>query len=91
MHSLCCVLPIICFFIGLTTAGQYLSIVHEYEIYLVAINLIAIGVGYYMYYLHKYSTCNHKYCHSNKKPLLIISGISLILLVFPLIYHALTN
>jgi uncharacterized membrane protein len=87
MHSLCCVMPVICFLIGLTTVGHFMEIFHEFEWIFIILNVVAIAAGFYMYYLHNYSGCNHRHCHPSKKPFWIISGISLSLLVVPHIYH----
>ena len=90
-HSVCCILPVIFFTIGLTSAGQYLEFMHGYENVMILVNLSAITFGYYMFYLHKYSSCDHKHCHTSKKPFWIITIISLILLVIPEVYKSITH
>jgi hypothetical protein len=80
-HSLCCVLPVICFFIGFISAGQYFDSFHKYETVLVVINIVAIAYGFYMYYLHDLSACDHKHCHTNKTPFWIVTIISLLMII----------
>lgn len=86
-HSLCCVMPVICFVIGLTSMGHYLEFMHEYEGLLIVLNLVSIAVGYYMYYLYKKSSCSHKHCHPSRKPFWIITVSSILLMIIPILYE----
>jgi hypothetical protein len=89
MHSLCCVLPVVCFLIGLTSVGEYFNIFHQYEWLFITLNLISIGVGFFLFEFHKRkSSCNHVVCHhSSRKSFWIISIISLALIIIPHIYE----
>lgn len=84
-HSFCCVLPIICFFIGLTSIGEYLTIFHEYEWVFITLNLLAIVGGFFLFQIHKTkSSCTHDNCnHLSKKSYWIITSISIFLIIVP--------
>ncbi len=86
-HSLCCIMPIICFMIGLTSIGQHVEVIHQYEGLLIILNVLSIVFGYYMYYLHRQSKCSHKHCHSSKKPFWFITIMSILLIIIPHIYE----
>ncbi len=52
-HTICCVVPVLMFLIGVTTTFQFTNFIHEYKWYVYGLNLLLIGFGFYSNYLHK--------------------------------------
>jgi hypothetical protein len=64
-HSFCCGLPLIGVLVGVNGIGYFL---HEYEVYIILLNIALIVFGYYVHYHHKKkSNCSHKHCTSKEK------------------------
>jgi len=87
-HSFCCILPLICFLLGFSSASSYFEFIHPYENYIFGLNIFLIIAGYYVHYIHKIkSKCDHQHCHSNsgKVTYWIITFISIIIMVWNIV------
>lgn len=51
-HSLCCILPMFGFIVGINVVGHAL---HDYEGFFIGLNILAILFGFYLTYFHKNS------------------------------------
>lgn len=82
-HSLCCVLPLVGWIVGLNLIGV---ITHAYEWVFISLNILAIIGGFYYTYPHKVKKkCDHDHCHSNvnKRVYWIATIVSVVLMILP--------
>ena len=85
-HSMCCLLPMISMILGVNVISGLAF--HGFEIYLLIFNLVLIGIGVYLNFLHKSNkSCSHNKCKKTNYKFIIISILSLLAVVYQYFHH----